>query len=171
MSNELKIFSTHCSLLSTHCFLLIAHCFLLIAYSEEEFMEHFIWLNDPIDPHLSEQLTGKFRAAAAWAECVLELHFTKEGVLKGQFTVGKQTLEVKGGIGKTGMAYGFLLEPMASVPVALFRIKPSGETLNLEFDVPEFDELLEHCTLEQVSFDRVKSISKSHDTLVTRLLF
>ena len=46
------------------------------------------------------------------------------------------------------------LEPVASVPVALFRIKP-GDTLSLELDVPDFDTLLDHCSPEQVRFERV----------------
>jgi hypothetical protein len=124
----------------------------------EDFMENIIWLADQIDPALSKQLTGKFRAAAAWAECVLELHLTKEGVLGGHFTVGEQDLEVKGGIGKTGTAYGFLLEPIASVPIALFRIRTNGENLKLELDVPDFDELLEHCILENISLSRVEVV-------------
>lgn len=133
-------------------------------------MEHFIWATHPIDPHLSQQLTGKFRVVADWAECVLDLHLSKNGVLKGQFTLGEQTLTVKGGIGKTGMAYGFLLEPMASVPVALFCIKPHEEHLKLELDLPEFDELFNHCILERVSLSRVKMMPKSPDVLRTRLI-
>jgi hypothetical protein len=121
-------------------------------------MENIIWLADPVDPALSKQLTGKFRAATTWAECVLELHFTQEGVLKGHFTVGQQALEIKGGIGKTGLAYGFLLEPIASVPIALFRIKPNGEHLKLELGVPEFDELLEYCILENIALSRVEVV-------------
>jgi hypothetical protein len=53
------------------------------------------------------------------------------------------------------MVYGFLLEPVASVPFALFRIKPGEAVLGLELDVPEFTELLDDRTTEQVSFKRV----------------
>jgi hypothetical protein len=130
-------------------------------------MDHIIWLNDPVAPYLSEQLTGTFHAAAVWAEYGLNLHLSKEGVLNGQFTIGDQTLEIKGGIGATGFAYGFLLEPVSSVPVALFRIKPYQEHLTLELDLPEFDELLEHCNLEKVFFNRVKTIGHLHDLVMT----
>jgi hypothetical protein len=117
-------------------------------------MENFIWLNDPLDPGLSQQLTGKFQAYSDWAACELDLCLSPEGILTGQFDVGGQLLQVKGGIGKRGVVYGFLLEPVASVPVALFRIKP-GDNLDLELDVPDFDTLLDHCSPQQVRFERV----------------
>jgi hypothetical protein len=132
-----------------------------VTFLREEFMDtvskQFIWLNDDIDPSLGQKLTGKFQAKTTWATCELELYLTKNGVLKGHFTVGEQALEVKGGIGKTGMAYGFLLEPIDSVPVALFRIKTNEHGLQLELDVPEFDELLEHCSLEGIALSRVET--------------
>jgi hypothetical protein len=118
-------------------------------------MENIIWLNDHLNPSLSEQFTGTFQASTDWEDCTLELSLSSAGVLSGAFQVGEQTLEVKGGVGKSGVVFGFLLEPVASVPVALFRIKYSQENFRLELDVPEFDSLLDYCSPEPVNFERV----------------
>ncbi len=117
-------------------------------------MENMIWINDQITPQLCKQLSGTFESSSDWSACTLKLQLGQDGVLKGQFQMGKQSLGVIGGISKSGKAFGFLLEPVASVPVALFRIKP-GDTLSLELDVPDFDTLLDHCSPEQVRFERI----------------
>ena len=114
-----------------------------------------IWLNEPSDPALNQQLTGTFQSHSDWANYKLEIELSSEGVLKGHFAVGKQVLEVRGGIGKSGLAFGFLLDPIASVPVALFRIKQHQQQLSFEMDLPEFDTLLDYCQTETVCFERV----------------
>jgi hypothetical protein len=119
------------------------------------FTNDVIWLNDTVDPTLCKQITGTFHTSDAWGDCTLELHLSEEGLLTGHFITREQTLEVKGGIGQGGMVYGFLLEPVASVPFALLRINASEDVLGLELDVPEFTELLDDRTTEQVSFKRV----------------
>jgi hypothetical protein len=119
------------------------------------FTNDVIWLNDTVDPTLCKQITGTFHTSDAWGDCTLELHLSEEGLLTGHFITREQTLEVKGGIDQGGMVYGFLLEPVASVPFALLRINASEDVLGLELDVPEFTELLDDRTTEQVSFKRV----------------
>jgi hypothetical protein len=130
------------------------------------FMNDVIWLNDTVDPTLYKQITGTFHTSDAWGDCTLELHLSEEGLLTGHFITRGQTLEVKGGVGQGGMVYGFLLEPVASVPFALFRIKPGEEVLGLELDVPEFTELLDDRTTEHVSFKRVVVANHLEELLV-----
>ncbi len=121
----------------------------------EKIMENIIWLSDRVDPLLCKELSGRFQTHSDWSEGLIEMNLSPEGTLRGCFTVGEQSLGLLGGVGKSGLVFGFLLEPVGGVPVALFRIKINEETLSLELDVPEFGELLDYCTPEQLRLERI----------------
>ncbi len=86
-------------------------------------MGDFVWLHDHLDPHLIEHFTGTFAASADWSACTVELRLSHDGILAGQINVGEQTLELIGTIGKNNRVFGFFLEPLHALHVALFRIQ------------------------------------------------
>jgi hypothetical protein len=105
-----------------------------------------------ITPVFSGSLTGKFRLAT-WAECSLELHQSNNGGLEGHLTLAEQRLEVKGSIGKTGAAFGVLLDSATALPVALSRLERNRERVRLEVDIP--GPRARHGLLKIVSLSRV----------------
>jgi hypothetical protein len=123
----------------------------------EMFLEHMIWLNSQVNANLCQQVTGTFLALSTHGECELELELSRDGLLRGSFKVAKQVLEIKGGVGQRGTVYGFLLEPFASVPVVLFRLSTSLAGLNIEFDMPEFADLINPCQAAQLVLTRVEN--------------
>jgi hypothetical protein len=119
------------------------------------FFNDVIYLDDMVSPAFRKQFTGTFHTSDTWGNSDLELHVSEQGVLTGHFTVEDIRFELKGCVSHTGYAFGFLLEPDASIPVAMLRIKVNGNSLSLESYVPEFTELLDKSEAEQVLFRRV----------------
>jgi hypothetical protein len=117
-------------------------------------VENVIWLSDHVEPQLTKQLSGTFEAWSDWSACRIDLCLSNEGILKGNFCVAEQNLGVIGGIGKSGRAFGFLLEPVGGVPVALFRMNVLEDELSLELDIPEFDDMMDFCSPERLKFRR-----------------
>lgn len=125
-------------------------------------MERFIWLsNQRPDDWLRNDLAGTYAAPLGETECVLELTFDAEGHLLGSFSTEGETLEVRGGLSRTGSIFGFLLEPSAGSPVAIFRAIPGLNGMTLQLDVPDFDELMDLCNLERIPLSKVSSHSAS----------
>ena len=118
-------------------------------------MENIIWLGEQPDPSLRKLFTGTFQLHSDWGESEVGMSLSATGTLKGYFSVGGQSFELIGSIGKSGLAFGFLLEPVSAVPMALFRIRAGREGLTLELDVPEFADLLDNCQIEQFKLERV----------------
>lgn len=119
-------------------------------------MERFIWLsNQRPDDWLRSDLTGIYAAHLGEAECVLMLTFDGEGHLQGSFSTEGETLEVRGGLSRTGSIFGFLLEPSAGSPVAIFRAIPGLDGMTLQLDVPDFDELMDLCNLERIALSKI----------------
>jgi hypothetical protein len=119
------------------------------------YFENVIRLDDTVTPNIRQQLTGTFHTHDKWGEGVLELTLSEKGILTGSFTIEEITFGIKGVLSHSGNAFGYLLEPDASIPVALLRIKAEEKGPSLEVHVPEFTELLDEREPEQVLFQRV----------------
>jgi hypothetical protein len=130
------------------------------------FINDVIYLEDTVNPNVRKQFTGTFHTSDTWGEGDLELHLSEAGVLTGSFIVEEITFGLKGCVSHTGNVFGFLLEPDASIPIALLRIKPHGDELKLEVHVPEFTDLLDMTESEQVSFYRVTKASAPQELLI-----
>jgi hypothetical protein len=118
------------------------------------FFENVISLDDTVNPTLRQQLTGNFHTSDKWGAGDLELHLSDRGILTGSFTIEEITFGLKGLLSHTGVAFGYLLEPDAAIPVAMLRIQTCGEGLSLEFHVPEFTNLMDESKAEGVLFSR-----------------
>jgi hypothetical protein len=114
-----------------------------------------IFLDDTVSPTFRQQFTGTFHTSDTWGNGNLELHVNEKGVLSGHFTVEDIRFALKGCVSHLGHAFGFLLEPDGSIPVAMLRIKVVDDTLSLESYVPELTKLLDESNPEVVSFTRV----------------
>jgi hypothetical protein len=123
------------------------------------FFENVISLDDTVNPTVRQYLTGTFHTSDQWGEGDLELHLSDKGVLTGSFTLEEITFGLKGLLSHTGVAFGYLLEPDAAIPVAMLRIQTCGEGLSLEVHVPEFTEVLNKSESEPVLFSRVTTNS------------
>jgi hypothetical protein len=118
------------------------------------FFENVISLDDTVNPSLRQQLTGTFHTHDKWGEGNLELHLSDKGILTGSFTLEEITFGLKGLLSYTGVAFGYLLEPDAAIPIAMLRIQTYGEGLSMEVHVPEFTEILNESKAEPVLFSR-----------------
>lgn len=129
------------------------------------FITDVIYLDDSVNPSFRNEFSGTFHTSDKWGEGDLELHLSEKGVLTGSFTTEGITFELKGTMSHTGVAYGYLLEPDAGIPVALLRIQTKGKDLSLEVHVPEFTELLDESEPEKVLFQRV-AVSALEELLI-----
>lgn len=129
-----------------------------------------IYLDDTVSPIFRKQFTGTFHTSDTWGNGDLELHVSEKGVLTGHFMVEDIRFELKGCVSHAGHAFGFLLEPDASIPVAMLRIKVDGNSLSLESYVPEFTELLDKSETEQVLFRRVTTNTVATNALEELLI-
>jgi hypothetical protein len=131
------------------------------------FITDVIYLDDTVTPSFCKEFTGLFHTSEKWGEGSLELTLSEKGVLSGSFTTKGITFGLKGTVSHTGVAFGYLLEPDASIPVALVRIKKTGEGLSLEVHVPEFTELMNESEGEKVLFQRVVMAGVLEELLVS----
>jgi hypothetical protein len=131
------------------------------------FISDVIYLDDTVTPSFRKEFTGLFHTHGKWGEGDLELTLNEKGVLSGSFTTEGITFGLKGTVSHTGVAFGYLLEPDAAIPVALLRINANGENLRLEVHVPEFTELLNENNPEKVLFQRVVTVSALEELLVS----
>jgi hypothetical protein len=132
------------------------------------FITDVIYLDDTVTPSFRKEFTGLFHTSGNWGEGDLELTLSKKGVLSGSFTTEGITFGLKGTVSHTGVAFGYLLEPDAALPVALIRINASEKGLSLEVHVPEFTELLNESEPEKVLFQRVVTASALEEILVSK---
>lgn len=130
-------------------------------------MDNIIWLSEPIDPKLCPQFNGTFEVTTDWSACTVKLQLGFDGLLKGQFQTGQQTLKMIGNTGINSNIFGFLLEPLASLPVGIFKLHIQGEALTLEFDIPDFEALLGHCTTETLTLHRMTNTSSQNPSIPT----
>jgi hypothetical protein len=145
----------------------IHHDFRLLTYERiRMFINNVIYLNDTVSPTLRQQFTGTFHGSDRWGDGDLELHLSEAGVLTGYFAVEDIKFELKGCVGHTGNAFGFLLEPDHAIPVALLRINIYDDGLSLESYVPEFTELFSQAESEKVSFRRGVKATTPQELLV-----
>lgn len=119
------------------------------------FTTDFIYLDDTVNPTLCEQLTGTFHTSDDSGKGDLELHLSEAGVVTGNLVMNALRFELNGCISHTGVAFGILLEPVTSSPVALFHIKPGSENSGLELDIPDLTQLPNKSTVAPVLFSRV----------------
>jgi hypothetical protein len=130
------------------------------------FINDVIYLDDTLTPGFRKEFSGTFHTTDKWGEGDLELHLSEKGVLTGKFTTEGITFGLKGTVSYTGVAFGYLLEPDANIPVALIRINTNGKDLSLEVHVPEFTDLLNENNPEKVLFQRVVTADALEELLV-----
>jgi hypothetical protein len=116
------------------------------------FFNDVIYLDDAVSPDFRKAFTGTFHTSDKWGNGNLELHLSEAGVVTGNLVMNALRFELNGCISHTGVAFGILLEPVTSSPVALFHIKPDSEGSGLELDIPE---LPNKSTVAPVLFSRV----------------
>jgi hypothetical protein len=119
------------------------------------FFEDVIRLDNTVNLAIREQFTGTFHTNDKWGTGDLELILSERGILTGSFILEEITFGVKGQLSHTGIAFGYLLEPDAAIPIAMLRIQSRGDGLGIDIVVPELDELLGEAETESVLFSRV----------------
>jgi hypothetical protein len=130
------------------------------------FFEDVIRLDDTVNPAIREQFTGTFHTNDKWGAGDLELILSERGILTGSFILEEITFGVKGQLSHTGIAFGYLLEPDAAIPIAMLRIRSQGEGLGINILVPELDELLGEAETESVLFSRVATPRALEEILI-----
>jgi hypothetical protein len=132
----------------------------------DTFTNNFIWLDDTVDPFICKQFTGCFQAVDFWGKSILELHLSDTGILTGDLKTGDITFEIKGCINHLGIGFGFLLEPVTSLPVAMFRLKKDAQGIYLESYVPEFSKLFDQEKPDAILFSPVMTTSALEEILI-----
>jgi hypothetical protein len=91
-------------------------------------------------PAFARELSGTFVTSLEGVPCILELTFHHH-YLRGSFSLDGSVFEIRGFCsGHVKAAYGVLLEPISTLPIALLRITLERRVVVLELDTPDFDE-------------------------------
>jgi hypothetical protein len=133
----------------------------------DTFTNNSIWLEDTVDPFFCKQFTGSFQAVDFWGKSILELHLSDTGILTGDIKTGDISFEIKGCISHMGIGFGFLLEPLTSLPVAMFRLKKDVQGLSMESYVPEFSKLFDQEKPDAILFLPVMTASALEEILLS----
>lgn len=116
-------------------------------------MKDLSWSHKPTA--LPQGTSGCYRAWVGGEECLVQLAL-EAGVVMGTFKTAGETVEISGRVSRSGHLSGFLLEPTHKSPIGVFRARLEAGGLLLAMDIPDFEELLEHCDLEPIRFVRVE---------------
>jgi hypothetical protein len=128
--------------------------------------EHVICLDDTVEPSVRQHFTGTFHTEDKWGKGDLELHISERGIVTGSFVLEDITFGIKGQLSHAGIAFGYLLEPDAALPIAMLRIQSRSEGLGIDIVVPELDELLGEADTESVLFSRVTTPDVLEELLI-----
>jgi hypothetical protein len=132
----------------------------------DTFTNDFIYIEDGVNPLFRQQFTGNFQTEDVWGKTTLELRLDDTGILTGNLKTGDILFEIKGCISHMGIGFGFLLEPVTSLPVAMFRLKRDAQGISLESYVPEFTKIFDQEKPDVILFSHVVTTSALEELLI-----